>query len=474
MISDERNHASLIDGIRLSPARREIFAHNDVAAMRRAIESAGRASDPSSGPLRAESRGECFVVVESLFSMDGDEAPLADYAEICEATGAHLIVDEAHAVGVYGERGSGLIEEQGVGDRVFLSVNTAGKALGVSGAFVAGPAWAIDYVIQRARPFIFSTAPPPALASALDASLDWSRRSRSGVRPCASAPRLCARGCWRPVSPSRRAHRTSCRCSSAATMPPWPWPTRCRPMASTCAPSGRPASPRHRKAAHLGECQSDGRCDRAMCRIARVGMSKGFMFRGIFVTGTDTNVGKTVVSAALMVRYRDEAPLRYWKPIQTGIEHDDDTAEVARLAAAPWPTRRSRPRRPAAASRIAASGRASRRHAHHRAVARRDDVVTTSRRTESAPPWRSDPLDCRGRRRRAGADQRARDDGRSDRARWTSGAGRGAVDAGHDQSHPADDRGSAPPDAARRGRGDGRAIRTTRTGSRSKSTARRR
>ena len=71
-----------------------------------------------------------------------------------------------------------------------------------------------------------------------------------------------------------------------------------------------------------------------MCRIARVGMSKGFMFRGIFVTGTDTNVGKTVVSAALLVRYRDEVPLKYWKPIQTGIEHDDDTAEVARLAGA--------------------------------------------------------------------------------------------------------------------------------------------
>jgi dethiobiotin synthetase len=70
-----------------------------------------------------------------------------------------------------------------------------------------------------------------------------------------------------------------------------------------------------------------------MCRIARVGMSKGFMFRGIFVTGTDTNVGKTVVSAALLVRYRSEAPLKYWKPIQTGVWHDDDTAEVARLAA---------------------------------------------------------------------------------------------------------------------------------------------
>jgi 8-amino-7-oxononanoate synthase len=204
MISDERNHASLIDGIRLSPARREIFAHNDVAALRRAIESAGRAWDPSSGPLRAESRGECFVVVESLFSMDGDEAPLADYAEICEATGAHLIVDEAHAIGVYGERGSGLIEEQGVGDRVFLSVNTAGKALGVSGAFVAGPAWAIDYVIQRARPFIFSTAPPPALASALDASLDLVEEEpqrRAALRKCAATLRARLLAAGIPVAP---------------------------------------------------------------------------------------------------------------------------------------------------------------------------------------------------------------------------------------------------------------------------------
>jgi len=162
IVSDERNHASLIDGIRLSPARREIVAHNDVGAVRRALRAeAGEAG-----------RAERFLVVESLFSMDGDEAPLVAYAAACAATGAHLIVDEAHAVGVYGERGTGLIEAHGIADRVFLSINTAGKALGVSGAFVAGPAWAIDYLIQRARPFIFSTAPPPALAAALDASLD--------------------------------------------------------------------------------------------------------------------------------------------------------------------------------------------------------------------------------------------------------------------------------------------------------------
>lgn len=157
IVSDERNHASLIDGIRLSAARREIVAHNDVAAVRRALEAG---------------KGESFVVVESLFSMDGDEAPLGELADLCEETGAHLIVDEAHAVGVYGRRGSGLIEEHGLTDLVFLSINTAGKALGVAGAFVAGPTWAIDYLIQRARPFIFSTAPPPAVASALQAALD--------------------------------------------------------------------------------------------------------------------------------------------------------------------------------------------------------------------------------------------------------------------------------------------------------------
>ena len=159
IFSDEHNHASLIDGIRLSSARREIFPHNDVAAVQRAL-NATRQTD------------QRFIVVESLFSMDGDEAPLKQYAELCRASGAYLIVDEAHAVGIYGAKGSGLIEANGIEEDVFLSINTAGKALGVSGAFVAGAEWAIDYMIQRARPFIFSTASPPSIAAALDASLD--------------------------------------------------------------------------------------------------------------------------------------------------------------------------------------------------------------------------------------------------------------------------------------------------------------
>jgi len=140
--SDEWNHASLIDGARLSRAERVVFPH----------------LRPGTLPEGA------FLVTESVFSMDGDIAPLDEYRKL----GAALIVDEAHAVGLFGDRGQGLVG----GDGVFVSVNPAGKALGVAGAFVAGPAWAIEYLEQRARPFIFSTAAPPAIAAALDASLD--------------------------------------------------------------------------------------------------------------------------------------------------------------------------------------------------------------------------------------------------------------------------------------------------------------
>lgn len=158
IFSDALNHASLIDAARLSRATRVVFPHNDVTALARAMDDTPCA-------------GVRFVVVESLFSMDGDVAPLRAYARVCRERGARLIVDEAHAVGIYGERGTGLIEELGIGDDVQVSINTAGKALGVGGAFVAGPSVVIEYLVQRARPFVFSTAAPPAMAWAIDASL---------------------------------------------------------------------------------------------------------------------------------------------------------------------------------------------------------------------------------------------------------------------------------------------------------------
>ena len=193
--SDERNHASLIDGMRLSRARRVVFPHNDVDQLERLLDD---------GP----GDGQRFVVTESLFSMDGDVAPLADYAALCRAAGAALIVDEAHAVGVYGERGSGLIEAAGIADEVCVSINTAGKAIGVAGAFVAGPDWAIDFMIQRARPFVFSTAPPPAVADALDASLSLieaepGRRDRLKARARYLRTRLAAAGISVPAGSSQ-------------------------------------------------------------------------------------------------------------------------------------------------------------------------------------------------------------------------------------------------------------------------------
>jgi 8-amino-7-oxononanoate synthase len=159
VFSDELNHASLIDGMRLSKCRKVIFRHLDIETLEKLLrEPSGKAHK--------------FLITESLFSMDGDVAPLHKYAAICRETGTNLIVDEAHAVGVYGATGSGLIEEFGIENDVFLSINTAGKALGVSGAFVAGSRRAIEYLIQKARSFIFSTAPVPAVADALKTAIE--------------------------------------------------------------------------------------------------------------------------------------------------------------------------------------------------------------------------------------------------------------------------------------------------------------
>ncbi len=162
VLSDARNHASLIDGLRLSRARKLVYPHGDAGAVAAAL------ADWS----KARGNGRAFVLTESLFGMDGDLAPLRELADACERHGALLVVDEAHATGLHGAHGSGLVEELGLRARVLCSVHTGGKALGAAGAWVAGPASLRDWLINRARPFVFSTAPMPVLAVALDAALD--------------------------------------------------------------------------------------------------------------------------------------------------------------------------------------------------------------------------------------------------------------------------------------------------------------
>lgn len=159
VLSDALNHASLIDGLRLTKCRKVIYPHLDVDAL--AAELARPWPD-----------GRTFVVTESLFSMDGDVAPLDRYAELCERHGADLVVDDAHATGLWGERGSGLVEHFGVVDRVAAITATGGKAMGVSGGFVAGSRTLVDFLVQTSRSFIFSTAVSPLLVHALEASLD--------------------------------------------------------------------------------------------------------------------------------------------------------------------------------------------------------------------------------------------------------------------------------------------------------------
>ena len=160
IFSDELNHASLIDGIRLSGAAKVIYPHADVEFLERALRE--HAGHP----------GAKLIVTESVFSMEGDLAPIAGLAELAEAHGAGLIVDEAHAVGVHGPQGRGICAELGLERKVFATVHTCGKALASAGAFVCGSNALRDFLINRARSFIFSTAMPAYLAGQIRAALE--------------------------------------------------------------------------------------------------------------------------------------------------------------------------------------------------------------------------------------------------------------------------------------------------------------
>ena len=155
ILSDALNHASLIDGCRLSKARVEVFPHRDLAAAERLLKQSGARRK--------------LLVTESVFSMDGDRAPLRELQALCDVHGALLIVDEAHATGVFGPRGAGLCAQEGV--QPALRMGTLSKALGVAGAYVAASRAACELLVNRARPLVYSTALPPALACAALKSL---------------------------------------------------------------------------------------------------------------------------------------------------------------------------------------------------------------------------------------------------------------------------------------------------------------
>ncbi|HEY9288388.1 MAG TPA: glycine C-acetyltransferase [Candidatus Dormibacteraeota bacterium] len=159
IISDELNHASIIDGIRLSKAERSIFKHRDLDDLERHLE-------------KHRDKRVKLVVTDGVFSMDGDIAPLKGIVERAEAFGALVMVDDAHASGVLGKNGRGTVNHFGLDGRVDLQIGTLSKAIGVLGGYVAGAQAVRDFLIHRARPFLFSTSHPPGVAAACIAAID--------------------------------------------------------------------------------------------------------------------------------------------------------------------------------------------------------------------------------------------------------------------------------------------------------------
>ena len=161
IVIDKLVHACIVDAARLSGAKLRVFAHNDLNDLEDILKWANKKKLQI-----ANCKSQILIVTESIFSMDGDAAPLREIVMLKEKYGAWLMVDEAHATGLYGKNRRGLAEEFEVSDRIEIQMGTFGKAVGASGGYICGSRSLIDFLVNRARSFIFSTAPVPAAAAA--------------------------------------------------------------------------------------------------------------------------------------------------------------------------------------------------------------------------------------------------------------------------------------------------------------------
>ncbi len=322
VFSDAGNHASLIDGCRLSGTRVQVFRHRDPEHLQELL-------------CRSPLGQRRWIVTESIFSMDGDLAPLVELLSVARRHHAWLIVDEAHAVGLLGPQGRGAWAAAGLAPRdphLAARIVTGGKALGGTGALVAAPEAVIRTLVHRARPFIYSTATSAATAAALHAAIAIVREdSTLRQRPLQLAARLAKRiGGPRPdaaiVPVVLGAEQEAVGCAEKlreggfeahAVRPP-------------TVPVG---TSRVRIACHAALEEAD--VDRLVALLPRVGplpASPKRRAKTLVVAGTDTEIGKTVVSALVVIAARLVGQPRYWKPVQTGTDRDVET--VTALASA--------------------------------------------------------------------------------------------------------------------------------------------
>lgn len=367
LLSDELNHASLIDAARVSRARVIVYRHADVEDLERRLSRVGAAA-------------RVLVATESVFSMDGDLAPLADVARACRARGAWLLVDEAHAVGVIGKNGAGAwptvateldgSTRGGLDDVLAARIVTGGKALGVSGAFVVGRRSLREHLIQHARSFVFTTAVSPGVSGALCAAIELARRADNSRAKLTRLARALALACDAPTP--------------AAAIVPVILGDEARALAAARLArergldvrAVRPPTVPHgtlwlRLVCHA--FNDDGELARLAQLAAELGGARprlagrvepeGRRATRCVVAGTDTGIGKTVVSALLARALGARGA--YWKPVQTGEE--SDTRTVAELA-------RSRVFEPGASFAKPASP-----HEAARAEGRSVDVARTTR-----------------------------------------------------------------------------------------------
>ena len=179
IILDKLVHASVVDAAKLSGAKLRVFAHNNLSDLEEKLKWAEKVQSPKS---KVQSASRALIVTESIFSMDGDAAPLREIAALKDKYGAWLMVDEAHATGIVGENGRGLADKLGVSGQVEIQMGTLGKALGASGGYICGARVLIDLLVNRARSFIFSTAPVPAAAAAASAAIQFVQSTEGETR----------------------------------------------------------------------------------------------------------------------------------------------------------------------------------------------------------------------------------------------------------------------------------------------------